>query len=132
MPGVIDPETTHVDDLPGVWSQVQWELTESEKIGELEQQAQASLLWAVDNPETILRLLLNECEIERAYDSPRGYNPDFQGEWNENLITFRFKRDFQLIKAEREKDYLFVEYKVEDLGYWSLEISPENVNIQRI
>ncbi len=28
MPGIIDPETTHVDDLPGIWSPVQWELTE--------------------------------------------------------------------------------------------------------
>ena len=132
MPKIIDPETTHVDDLPGVWSPVQWELTESERIGELEQQTQASLLWAVDNPETILRLLLNECEIERALDPPKAYDPDVQGDWNDKLITFRFKREFQMIKVERDKDYLYVEYKAEDLGYWSIEMAPENVNIQRI
>lgn len=28
MPGVIDPETLPVDELPGIWTPVQWELTE--------------------------------------------------------------------------------------------------------
>ena len=98
----------------------------------MEQQTQASLLWAVDNPETILRLLLNEYDIEQAHEPPRGYDPGVQGEWNDKLITFCFKREFQLIKVERDNDYLYVEYKVEDLGYWSIEMTPENVNIQRI
>ncbi len=30
MPGVIDPETMNIDGLPGIWSPVQWELTEQE------------------------------------------------------------------------------------------------------
>jgi len=132
MPKIIDAERIHVDELPGVWSPIQWELDELERITELEQQAQASLLWAVDNPETILRLLLNECEIERALTPPQGYDPDMQGEWNPDLVTFQFKRTFELIKEERDTDYLYVEYKIEDLGYWSLEITPEKVNIQRI
>ena len=49
-----------------------------------------------------------------------------------NKITFKFRRAIQLIKVERENDYLYVEYKLESLGYWSIEMTPENVNIQRI
>jgi hypothetical protein len=44
MPGVIDPETINADTLPGIWSPVQWELNEHERIHELETQATASLL----------------------------------------------------------------------------------------
>ena len=80
MAGVINPETLYVDDLPGIWSPVQWELSDAERIKELDEQARASLLWAVDVPETILRLLLNETEIERAYEAPKGYDPEQQGE----------------------------------------------------
>jgi hypothetical protein len=58
MPGVIDPETMNTDGLPGIWSPVQWKLTEEERIAELEAQTEASLLSAVDVPEAILRLLL--------------------------------------------------------------------------
>ena len=50
MPKTIDPETIYVDDLPGIWSPVQWELSEQERAKELEEQATASLLWAVDTP----------------------------------------------------------------------------------
>ena len=60
MTAVIIPETLHVDDLPGIWSPVQWLLSEDERAAELEQQATASLLYAVDAPEAILRLLLEE------------------------------------------------------------------------
>ncbi|MCX6071918.1 MAG: hypothetical protein NTU91_13855 [Chloroflexi bacterium] len=60
MPSVIDPETMHVDSLPVVWSPVQSPLTEEERAREVEEQATASLLWAADAPETILRLLLGE------------------------------------------------------------------------
>jgi hypothetical protein len=129
MPGIFDPETTHVDVLPGVWSPVQWELNESEHVLELEDQARASLMWAVDSPETILRLLLNECKIERTYKPPKGYSPQIQGDWNDSLVTFIFKRAFELVKIERE--YLCVEYKVQDLGYWVVEIMPDRVEIRR-
>jgi hypothetical protein len=60
MPSVIDPETMNVDKLPGVWSPVQWDLSEKERIEELDNQATASLLFSVDTPEAILRLLLDE------------------------------------------------------------------------
>ena len=56
MPIDIDPETMNADDLPGIWSPVQWDLTEEERIEELHHQAQASLMWAIDIPEAILRM----------------------------------------------------------------------------
>jgi len=72
MTSIIIPETINVDELPEIWSPVQWELTEKEKIEELENQARASLLWAVDIPEAVLRLLLDEVQITRAYVPPDG------------------------------------------------------------
>ena len=58
MPGYIDAEFMHVDDLPGIWSPVQWDLTPEERVAEVEEQAHASLMAAVDVPEAILRMLL--------------------------------------------------------------------------
>ena len=132
MPSVIDPETMYVDDLPGIWSPVQWELNDEERVKEVENQATASLLWSVDAPEAILRLLLAETEIERAFSPPKGYKPELQGDWEEDVITFQFKRPIHLVKIEREQDYLYVEYKFDDLGYWGLEMEPDKVTIQRL
>lgn len=39
MPGVIDPETMNAGTLPGIWSPVQWELSQEERIAELEAQS---------------------------------------------------------------------------------------------
>jgi len=128
----IDPETMNVDDLTGIWSPVQWELTEDERIEELEMQAIASLLWAVDVPEAILRLLLDEQAIERCYEPPAGYNPEIQGEWDENLLTFQFKRSIKLAKVERDEDYLYAEYEIADLGTWAVEVEPDEVHIYRV
>jgi hypothetical protein len=132
MPGVIDPETMNVDDLPGIWSPVQWELSVEERAEEVENQATASLLWSVDVPESILRMLLLEIGIERLYDPPKGYNDTKQGEWDGQLITYGFKKPIQLIKVEREHNYLYLEYKFGDFGYWYIEIEPEKVTISRI
>lgn len=88
MPSIIDPETLYVDDLPAVWSPVQWELTEEDRIQAVEYQATASLLGSMDTPEAILRLLLDETSIERLFKAPAGFNPAEQGEWDEKLITF--------------------------------------------
>lgn len=132
MPIDIDPETINVDQLPGIWSPVQWELTDEERIMELEQQAIGNLLYAVDTPEAILRLLLNETEVERAYRAPDNYDPENQGEWDENLITFQFKRPIKLLEVEREENYLYVEYKFTDLGTWGIEIEPDGVSLYRL
>ena len=132
MPSRIEPETLYVDNLPGIWSPVQWELTEEERIQEIEDQARASLLWAVDAPEAILRLLLEETEIQRAYQPPKGFDLLQQGEWDESLVTFQFKRPVELLKVDRQPNYLYIEYKLEGLGYWALEIEPEQVTISRL
>jgi hypothetical protein len=82
MPGLIQPETVHVDDLPTIWCPVQQALSSEERTKELEEQATASLLWATPVPEQILRVLLNETVIERVLEPPAGYDPDVQGDWN--------------------------------------------------
>jgi hypothetical protein len=132
MPSIIDPETMNVDELPGIWSPVQWPLSETERIQELETQATASLLFAVDAPEAILRLLLNETAVERALDPPAGFDPEQQGDWNHDLITYQFSRSIHLEKVERSPERLYVEYKLDDLGYWALEIEAESVQIFRL
>jgi hypothetical protein len=132
MPGVIDPETMNADELPGIWSPVQWELSEEERVRELETQATASLLWSVDVPEAILRMLLQETEIERLFEAPQGYDPNVQGEWEPKLVTFGFQKPIQLVKVERERDYLYLEYKFGDFGYWYFEIEPEKVTMGRL
>ncbi len=132
MPGVIDPETMNADDLPGIWSPVQWDLSEEERAQEVEAQAKASLIWSVDVPEAILRMLLQETEIERLFEPPEGYDLQVQGEWDASLVTFGFSKPIKLIKVEREHDYLYLEYKFGDFDYWSIEIEPEKVTISRI
>ncbi len=72
MPRNADPETMNVDDLPGVWTPIQWDMDETERLEELEAQATASLLYAVDIPETILRLLLDEIKSRKGIRTPTG------------------------------------------------------------
>ena len=132
MPSVIDPQTIHVDELPAIWSPVQWELTEEERVEAITAQATASLLWTMDAPETILRLLLGETEIQRLYQAPDDYDPEEQGEWDEKVLTFGPYRSMKLIEVEREPEFLRLVYNCGDLGYWEFEISEEEVTIRRI
>ena len=132
MPGVIDPERMNVDTLPGIWTPVQWEMTDEERNTELEQQAIASLLWSIDTPEAMLRLLLSETRIERTFDAPEGYNPDIQGEWNSDLIAFKFRVPIRLNEVVREPNKLTAAYNFGELGYWCIEIEPEKVTIERL
>lgn len=132
MPGVIDPERINVDVLPGIWTPVQWEMNEEERKTELEQQATASLLWSIDVPEAILRLLLSETRIERTYEPPEGYDPEVQGEWNGELVVFRFRNPIGLDDVIREPNKLTVAYNFGELGYWCLEIEPEKITIERL
>jgi hypothetical protein len=132
MPGVIDPETINVDDLPGIWSPVQWELSEEERNQEVENQATASLLWSVDIPEAILRMILQETEIDRLLEPPEDYDEVDQGKWDDELVTFGFRKPIKLVKVERDRDYLYLEYKFGDFGYWYFEIEPEKVTVGRI
>lgn len=132
MPGVIDPQTVYVDQLPGIWTPIQWELSETERKEELEDQATASLLWVVDPTEAVLRLLLSETEIERALEAPEGFDPELQGEWDDSLVTFNFKRPIKLKHVERSPERLMVEYSFGTFGDWIFEIQPEKVIIERV
>jgi hypothetical protein len=132
MPGAFDPEVMNIDELPGVWSPVQWDMSPEERVKEVEEQATASLLFAVDIPEAILRLLLQETGIERAYEPPKGYDAEQQGDWEDDIITFKFKRSLQLLHVNREQDHLRVEYEVENLGRWSVEITPDRFTLHKI
>ena len=132
MPNVIDYETMNVDELPGVWNPIQWEITEAERAHEIENQATASLLWSVDIPEAILRLLLTETGIERAYDPPDGFDPEMQGDWDHELITFKYQRAIRLESVNRDRECLTVTYELEGLGHWSIEIGSERVIIERV
>lgn len=132
MPGYIDPETMNVDELPGIWAPVQWDLTVEEKLEETKNQAQASLLASVDVPEAMIRLLLGETSIGRAYLPPEGYDAERQGEWDENILTYAFTKQMKLERVERTRDRLAVIYQFENLGKWMLEFTPEKVTIERI
>jgi hypothetical protein len=132
MPSVIDPETMYVDDLPAIWSPVQWELDEEERIKAVEEQATASLLWTMDAPEAILRLLLSETGIQRLYAQPKGYNPEEQGDWDKDLITFGPDRPMKLESVERTPTSLELVYDFGDLGRWEFVIEAERVRIERI
>jgi hypothetical protein len=132
MPGIIEPEFIQTDHLPPVWSPVQWDLTPEERVIELENQATSSLLATADIPEAIIRLLLREVEIERAYEPPQGYDPDQQGEWEEDLVTFAFKHPLKLVQVQRKTEYLLLEYDFDALGYWMMEIKPEEIKLYRV
>jgi hypothetical protein len=132
MPSIIDPETLYVDDLPAIWSPVQWELTEEERIQAVEEQATASLLWTMDAPEAILRLLLGETGIQRLHAPPKDYNPQEQGDWDKDIITFGPERAIKLESVERAPDCLRVVYDFGDLGLWEFNIEAERVSIERI
>jgi hypothetical protein len=132
MPIDIDPETMNADDLPAIWSPVQWEMTEDERLEELDTQATANLLWAADVPEAILRLLLSECDVERAFEPPEGYDPEEQGEWDESMTTFQFRQPIQLLGVERSQERLYAEYRFPNLGYWAVEITANEARFYRI
>jgi hypothetical protein len=132
MPSIIDPETMHVDDLPAIWAPVQWELSEEERVDAINEQATASLLWTMDTPEAILRLLLAETEIQRLRKPPEGYDPAEQGNWDAEILTFGPYRPIKLEEVERTREYLRVVYSFGDLGWWEFTIEPEKVTIERI
>lgn len=132
MPAIIDTQALNVNDLPTIWSPVQWELTIDERVEELDNQHTASMLWAADAPEAILRLLLGETEIIRALEPPEGFDPEQQGDWDPEIVTYQFRRPIRLVKCERTDDGLYIEYKLGELGYWSFEISPDEVRVTHL
>jgi hypothetical protein len=131
MPGVIDPETMNKEGLPGLWSAVQWVLTEEECVKELDTRSTASCLSSVDVPEVILRLLLHDMAIHRLLGPPEGFDSIVQEDWDPELVTIAFLYPIELVKAEREPNYLYFEYKGGDSDYGSIEIEPVKARTQR-
>ncbi|MGA2489139.1 MAG: hypothetical protein ABSF99_02980 [Anaerolineales bacterium] len=132
MSSVIDPQTLYVDDLPAIWSPVQWELDEEERVKAVEEQATASLLWTMDAPEAILRLLLDETAIQQLHSPPKDYNPEEQGEWDKNVITFGPAHPIKLESVDRTPTSLELVYDFGNLGHWEFVIESERVSIERI
>jgi hypothetical protein len=132
MSSIIDPQTLYVDDLPAIWSPVQWELDEEERVKAVEEQATASLLWTMDAPEAILRLLLDETGIQRLYSPPKDYNLQEQGDWDKSLITFGPEHPIKLESVERTPTRLELVYDFGNLGTWEFVIESERVSIERI
>ncbi len=132
MPGVIDPETIEVNQLPPVWSPVQGPISDDERIRELDMQATASLLWAATVPEQILRLLLSETDIDPIAEPPADYAPDLQGEWQPGVLTFGFRRPVRVVREQREHDLLVLEFQVDGAGTWMMEIGPERMILERL
>ena len=131
MPLNIDHENMNVDELPVVWCPVTQDLSVWETEEATMEQARASLLWVADVPEAILRLLVDETDVERVYAPPSGYNPDEQGEWDYSLETYSFKNAIHLKEMVREEDALYLVYQLEGAGYWRIEVTPERVTIER-
>jgi len=132
MPSTIDPQTLYVDDLPAIWSPVQWDLTDEERVQAVEEQATASLLWTMDAPEAILRLLLEETGIQRLYAPPKDYDPAEQGGWDKDLLTFGPERPMKLESIERTPTRLELVYNFGEMGRWEFVIESERVSIERI
>ena len=132
MPSFIDAEFMHVDDLPGIWSPIQWDLTPEENVAEVEEQARSSLVAAIDVPEAVLRMLLGETAVVRAYAAPEGYDPEQQGDWDDSIITFQFKRPITLLHHERGQGRLLVQYDFHEQGRWQIEVSEDSFHLERI
>ncbi len=132
MPSIIDPQTLYVDDLLAIWSPVQWELDEEERVRAVEEQATASLLWTMDAPEAILRLLLEETGIRQLHAPPDGYDPREQGDWDKGLITFGPDHPIKLESIERTPTRLELVYDFGSFGRWEFVIESERVSIERI
>jgi hypothetical protein len=122
----------YVDDLPAIWAPVQWEQSPEERVDSIHEQATASLLWTMDAPEAVLRLLLAETEIQRLGAPPEGYDPREQGDWDAKILTFGPYRPIRLHALERSRDHLRVVYDFGDLGYWEFTIEAQRVTIERM
>lgn len=133
MPSIIDFETMAADELPSIWSPyIPPDLSESDRLAELDRQSAANLIFNSDVPEAVLRLLLNECDVEPAYEPPKGYDPDEQGEWDADIFSLVFTRPIRLEHIQRKPDRLIVIYDFGSRGHWRLEIEAERVVIERV
>jgi hypothetical protein len=132
MSGYLDPLTFPVLDVPAIWCPEKEKLMGNPLAASIEEQAQASLLASADPVEAILRMLFGETEVERIFEPPQGYNPELQGDWDDEQVTFVFRRKVEKTSAERGEELLRMEYRVEGCGAYSVEIMPESFSIEKI
>ena len=81
--------------------------------------------------EAVLRMLYGETEIERVFNPPQGYNPEVQGDWDDQLVTFAFQRRVEKISEERDDESMRLEYRMEGCGQYSIEITAEGFSIEK-
>ena len=131
MSGYLDPLTFPVLDVPAIWCPEKERLVGNPLATSIEEQAKASLLASADTVESILRLLYDKAEIERVLEPPQGYNPEVQGDWDDQQVTFAFLRRVERISEERDDESLRMEYRIDGCGKFMVEITPESFSIQK-
>jgi hypothetical protein len=129
MSGYLDPLTFPVLDVPAIWCPEKEKEFGNPLAASIEAQAKASLLASSDTVEAILRLLYDEAEIERIYEPPPGYNPEVQGDWDDEQVTFAFRHRVEKIGEQRDDEMLRMEYRMEGCGQYSVEITPVSFSI---
>jgi len=129
MSGVLDPQTFPTIDVPAIWCPKKEKLRGNPLALAIEEQAKGSLLLSADPVEAVLRLLYGELEVTRAEEQPRGYNPEVQGDWDKEEVTFAFARRAKKISEERSEYSLQLEYELEGCGRYSVAVSADSVSI---
>jgi secreted PhoX family phosphatase len=131
MPSYLDPLTFPVLDVPAIWCPEKERVLGNSLAVSIEAQAKASLLASADTVESILRLLFDEAEIDRVFEPPQGYNPEVQGDWDDQQVTFVFRRRVEKISEERDNESLRMEYRMEGCGQYRVEITSESFSIEK-
>lgn len=131
MSGYLDPLTFPVLNVPAIWCPQKEKEMGNHLAESIEEQAQASLLASADIVEAVLRILDGETGIERVFNPPQGYNPEVQGDWDDQLVTFAFRRRVEKIREERDDELLRMEYRMEGCGQYSIEITAEGFSIEK-
>jgi hypothetical protein len=132
MPIPISPDQLRLVQLPIVWSAEPIAGDPPGGVIGLESAARAGLLLKISAPEAALRLFLGELEVERVTEAPKGYDSAQQGEWDPRAVTYRFTRLIRMMRIEKKPNRLTVEFHLGDLGYWTVTIEADAVNIARV
>jgi hypothetical protein len=131
MTSVIDPLTFPVIDVPAIWCPPETKTRTAHPVLELERQAQANLILSADIIESVIRLIFGEAEIEKVMEPPEGYDPDVQGDWDESVATYAFKRPILKIEEERDEQHLLLVYSMKELGTYRVALTETSFSITK-
>jgi hypothetical protein len=131
MPDGFDTETFPSHEFPAIWFYQKPPEDKRDFAAFVEHQAASGMLASTDILEAVLRLLLGLTEVEGVYDPPRGYDPEVQGEWDSDVLTFIFRRRVQKVGEDREDGEIRLEYQVETCGTFVVTIRGDSVHIER-